>query len=274
MPEQIPFQAPPYSRLAAIYDRAGLSAYARQQAPRYLELAQSLGWAGRRVLDLGCGTGVSAWLLARQGMRVFGLDTSAEMLAQAAVQGQTFVEGGEVVADVYEMPAFLQMDIRHLEVPAGPVDLTLAAGGVLNAMSSLRDLEQVFGRVRGALEDDRLFIFDMLTIGGLAASAAQSDRVIFDNGSDLLLIARSHFSYETQRRTVRYTIFAQQGNLTWGRTDELHAERGYPVQGVVALLERTGFAVLAVLGADLEPFDAQEETSDRAVFIAARQPQA
>lgn len=271
MAEQSPFQVPPYSRLAAVYDRAGLSAYARQQVPRYLALAQSLDWAGRRVLDLGCGTGVSAWLLARQGMRVFGLDASAEMLAQAAAQGQAFAEDSEAVADVYEMPAFLQMDIRHLEVPAGPVDLVLAAGGVLNAMPSLRDLEQVFMRVHDALEDGKLFIFDMHTLWGLAASAAQSDRVIFDNGSDLLLIARSHFSYETQRRTVHYTIFAQQGNLTWGRADEVHVERGYPVQGVVALLERTGFAVLSVLSADLEPFDAQED-SERVVFVAARRP--
>lgn len=272
MAEQTPFQVPPYNRLAAIYDRAGLSAYARQQTPRYLALAQSLDWAGRRVLDLGCGTGVSTWLLARQGMRVFGLDSSAEMLAEAAAYGQALAEGGGAVGEVYETPAFLQMDIRHLETPAGPVDLVLAAGGVLNAMPSLRDLEQVFGRVYNALEDGKLFIFDMRTLWGLAASAAQSDRVIFDNGSDLLLIARNHFSYETQRSTVHYTIFAQQGNLTWGRADEVHVERGYPVQGVVALLDRAGFSVLAVLTADLEPFDAQEETSDRAVFVAARQP--
>jgi hypothetical protein len=204
-------------------------------------------------------------------MRVFGLDTSAEMLAQAAAQGQTFAEDGQAVTEVYETPAFLQMDIRHLETPAGPVDLALAAGGVLNAMPSLRDLEQVFVRVHGALQDGKLFIFDMRTIRGLAASAAQSDRVIFDNGGDLLLIARSHFSYETQRSTVHYTIFAQQGNLTWGRADEVHVERGFPVQGVVALLERAGFAVLAVLTADLEPFDAQED-SERVVFVAARQP--
>ncbi|MBP8973968.1 MAG: methyltransferase domain-containing protein [Anaerolineae bacterium] len=271
MAEQSLFQVPPYSRLAAIYDRTGLSAYTRQQVPRYLALAHSLDWAGRRVLDLGCGTGVSTWLLARQGMRVFGLDASAEMLAQAAAQSQAFAEDSAAVADVYEMPTFRHMDIRHLEASAGLVDLALAAGGVLNAMPSLHDLEQVFVRVHGALEDGKLFIFDMYTLQGLAASAAQSDRVIFDNGSNLLLIARTHFSYETQRRTVHYTIFAQQSNLTWGRADEVHVERGYPVQGIVALLERAGFAVLAVLRADLEPLDAQED-SERAVFVAARQP--
>ncbi len=272
MAEQSPFHVSPYSRLAAVYDRAGFSAYTSQQVPHYLELIHQLNWAGRRVLDLGCGTGVSTWTLARQGMRVFGLDASAEMLAQAAARGETLTADGQLAAGVYETPVFLRMDIRHLEPPAGLVDLVLAAGGVLNAIPSLRELEQVFQRVYGALEDGKLFVFDVRTIGGLAASVAQGDRVLFDNGSNLLITARSQFSHETQRSTVHYTIFARHDNLAWSRADEVHVERGYPVQGITALLERTGFIVAALLTADLEPFDPLIETSDRVVFVAARQP--
>lgn len=39
--------------------------------------------AGRRVLEVGCGTGRLAAALAERGARVWGLDPSAEMLAEA-----------------------------------------------------------------------------------------------------------------------------------------------------------------------------------------------
>src|SRR5256885_5919839 len=41
---------------------------------------------GRRVLDVGCGTGVLAAALAERGARVWGVDASEEMLAQTVTR--------------------------------------------------------------------------------------------------------------------------------------------------------------------------------------------
>jgi SAM-dependent methyltransferase len=269
MYDQLPFLVPPYFALADVYDHAGFSDYARQSIPRYISYAQSIDWAGRRVLDLGCGTGVTTWYVAQQGYRVVGIDNSAPMLAHAQVRGQMQSEEAQTGSQVFDPPSFVQMDIRQLESPLGEVDMVLAVGGVLNAIQSLRELESTFTLVNKALDEGKLFMFDIRTIRGLAVELGNADTIYYDNSFNLSIIAHSQFSFETLSNTHHYMIFQQQG-MAWQRQDEIHVERGYPTQGVAAILERTGFEVRGILTPDMEPFDAQTDPHGRAVFVAQK----
>lgn len=74
-------EAPDFGRLAEDYDRLRPADAAWQ---RVLEAIWQEGdLAGRRVLDVGCGTGLLAAELAARGAKVWGVDRSAEMLEQA-----------------------------------------------------------------------------------------------------------------------------------------------------------------------------------------------
>ncbi len=64
--------------LAALYDTIHEHA---EDTPFYLDLAAEL--ASRDIVDLGCGTGRLALLLAARGHRVTGVDPSPQMLAVA-----------------------------------------------------------------------------------------------------------------------------------------------------------------------------------------------
>jgi cyclopropane fatty-acyl-phospholipid synthase-like methyltransferase len=266
MSEQLPYEVSAYSMLAEVYDQAGLAEYARQSVRRYLNFALGLDWAGRRVLDIGCGTGVSTWMLAAQGFRAAGIDSSAPMLAQAQQMPADLADGNMVV----DAPTFVQADMRQFESPIGLVDLVLAVGGVMNAISSLRDLEHTFAQVNAALEAGKLFMFDMRTIRGLANNLGDFDTVTYDNQRNLTLIIRNRFSYETLSNTRHYMIWRQQG-LKWDRADEIHIERGYPTQAVAAMLQRTGFDVVAALTPDMEAFDIQDDPHGRVIFVAQKQ---
>lgn len=266
MIEQLPFMVPAYSVLAEVYNQAGLADYARQSVARYVNYALSIDWAGRRVLDVGCGTGLSTWLLAEQGFRAAGVDNSETMLAQAQQPPADLITSDRIV----DPPIFAQGDMRQLASPIEKVDLVLAMGGVMNEIQSLRELEHTFGRINRVLETGKLFIFDMRTIRGLAHDLGDNDSVIYDNGHNLMVVVQNSFSYETLSSTRHYIIYQQQG-LRWNRTDELHVERGYPTQAIVAMLQRTGFTVLATLSPDMGPFDIQQDFSGRAVFVAQQQ---
>lgn len=76
-----------HPRLAAIYD--GLDSD-RGDLDVYLRMAEE--WGARRVLDIGCGTGVFALLLADRGIDVVGVDP-----AQASIDVARAKPGGDRV---------------------------------------------------------------------------------------------------------------------------------------------------------------------------------
>lgn len=76
-----------HPRLAAIYDRLDPD---RSDLDAYLDLAAEFGV--RRVLDIGCGTGVFAHLLAGRGIEVVGVDPAGASLDVAGAK-----PGGERV---------------------------------------------------------------------------------------------------------------------------------------------------------------------------------
>lgn len=73
--------APDFGPLAGSYDR--LRPPDRNWHELLDHLAEAGDLAGRRVLDVGCGTGALAFALAERGSRVWGVDPSEEMLAVA-----------------------------------------------------------------------------------------------------------------------------------------------------------------------------------------------
>lgn len=269
MVEQTPFQVAPYAALAAVYDRSGFADYARNAVLEYINAAQGLDWAGRSVVDLGCGTGITSWMLSERGFRVTGIDASAAMLAQATANAPAQDEGDDVIIAV-SPPQFIQQDIRALNIAAGSADMVMATGSVINELGSLRELQQTFANIAAALDEGRMFVFDVLTIQGLANGIGTRDHVVCDE-PDLTVLARHEFSYETLSNTSRYTIY-QQIEGDWQRHDETHVVRGFPTQGIVALLDRTGMETLALVDPEMRPFDPANDDYGRAVYLARRKP--
>jgi len=248
-----------YDVLAPVYSRLGLADFALATTPRILNHIQRADWLGRRVLDLGCGTGASAHWLASYGYIITGIDREAKMLVAARRPDTSSVH-------------FQQQDIRKLDNSHGVYDLALAFN-VMNELESLNDLKAVFDGVRPLLEAGKLFIFDMHTIQGLTVSADIKDSIVV-NAADLTVLLQNQYDYERQLSSRRYLIFSHEEAAeagTWTRSDATLVLRAFPIQAVAALLQRSGFNNVSVLNLDLTPFEPGTASITRAIFVAKKE---
>lgn len=247
----------PYAVLVGFYETVGMHNFAREITPRLIDYIQQQDWVGRRVLDLGCGTGAAIRWLANRGYATTGVDSSREMVEAAR---RSLATSG--LSLTWE-----NADIRALEARADTADLVIAFD-VLNELASLRDLEQTFAAVLQIMEPGKLLVFDMHTIQGLSDRGRDADQVTYDDG--LLTLIESHdYDHDRQVLHVRYRIFQREGDM-WRRTETRRTLRGYPVQAIITLLQRTGYEVLQPLTLDFAPLDVGVTSADRVLFLARR----
>src|SRR4051812_29486244 len=95
-----------YHEYAPFYDGSGQLRFAVLMGQYLRELLDRHQVIGRRALDVACGTGTLALLLADDGWDVTGLDSSAAMLDQADAKAENMATLGSVT--------FVQGDMREL----------------------------------------------------------------------------------------------------------------------------------------------------------------
>ena len=130
-----------HPRLAQIYDALDPD---RSDLDAYLAIARELG--ARRVLDIGCGTGTFALLLAGNGFDVVGLDPAAASLGVA--RGKP---GAERVH-------WIHGDARAL--PTLSVDLVTMTGNVAQAIADPADWAATLAGSFAALRPGGHLVFE------------------------------------------------------------------------------------------------------------------
>jgi len=104
----------------------------------------------RKVLDLGCGTGGHALILAERGYEVIGVDRSGEMLSQACAKASARN------LDI----RFIQEDIRKFNLGL-TFDVAIAMFAVMSYQITNDDVLNTLCCVRNHLKPGGVFIFDV-----------------------------------------------------------------------------------------------------------------
>lgn len=117
------------------------------------QLLQSYAPDTESILELGCGTGVHAALLAEKGYEVCGVDLSEQMLEQA---NQRLLDLPTQQATKLQ---FLPGDIRTVRVER-KFDAVISLFHVMSYQITNQDLQAAFATAKAHLKPGGVFIFD------------------------------------------------------------------------------------------------------------------
>lgn len=215
-----------------MYDKWQLS-YGREYStlifPRLLATLRTLKVAPSSMVDVACGTGSLALMLAEKGWNVWGIDGSEEMIAQARAK---FTKNGRT-------GSFLVQDMREFELP-DKVSLATSFYDSLNHLTLRREFVQTLRRVSDSLEPRGYFVFDVNNKLCFDTLWRQT-QVIDEPGFTLVL--RNSFNAATHIARSDVTIHLH----TQRESAELYEtvfERWYSDEEIEACLYEAGFEVV------------------------------
>jgi SAM-dependent methyltransferase len=210
--------------------------------------------AGRRLLDVACGTGKSFMPLLERGFEVTACDISPEMVAEARYKA-----GGRAELHV--------ADMRRLPV-LGEFDLITCLDDAINHLLGPDELADALECLRANLAPSGLLVFDVNT---LVAYSEIPDVVVEDD--ERLICWRGKLAELTapgEEAEVVIDVFTHEGDGLWRRSLSRQRHRHHPVEEIWELAERAGLEVAAVVGqrqgAVLDD-ELDERVHHKAVFV-------
>ena len=242
-----------YKNLALSYDRLTNDVDYEATVAFCNEILKREGLRPRTAVDLACGTGSVAEILARQGLEVTGVDLSEEMLTVAM----------EKVMDMEKPPRFVCQPLQELRLPRG-VDLAVCALDSLDYITNPDDCKEAIRRVYKALNPGGIFIFDVNTPEKLRAMDGQ---VFLDEDDDVYCVWRGEFDRDTNICSYGMDLFQRRGNV-WERSFEEHREYAYSREQLTEYLKAAGFTHIRVYADRL--FEEPREGEQRIYFKARK----
>ena len=222
-----------YHALALSYDRLTGDVDYDAVVEFYKQIWSGEGCHPRTAVDLACGTGSVALLLAQEGLRVTGVDLSEEMLTVAQQKAQK----------LSRPPMFVCQSLQSLRLPRG-VDLAVCALDSLDYIINPEDCAEAICRIYRALNPGGVFIFDVNTPEKLRAMDGQ---VFLDEDEDVYCVWRGEFDEKTNICSYGMDLFQRKGNH-WLRSFEEHQEYAYSQEQLTGYLRSAGFTKIRVYG--------------------------
>ncbi len=245
----------PYRWLAQYYDRIFTFHLSWFEEARQCVLGKILPQV-ESACDLACGTGTTALLLARRGIRMFGVDLSPSMCRLARQKARR--SGAPLVV--------LQADMRSFRLPQ-QVDLVTCEFDALNHVPRKADLMRVARSVARALRPGGYFYFD---VNNRRAFERLWKGTVYLELPDVAAVMRAGYDRARDCGWTTLDWFCREGR-SWLRHRERVEQVAWTRTEIRQTLRTAGFDRIAAW--DATPFfkgDARIEPGCRTFYLARK----
>lgn len=239
-----------YYDFAAVYDLLTINV-PYDEIAGYYEKILLKSTSGRRLLDMGCGTGNLTVRLAKKGFDIIGADASSEMLALAA----------EKSADI----RWICQDMTKTDI-GGEVDAVISTLDSINHLESHREIEECFKRAAASLKSGGAFVFDVNTVYKHREILGSNTFVYDVDGA--YCVWQNEFCPEDNGVSIDLDIFFEEEDGSYTRGGESFREIALGQDEMQKLLEKCGFSEIGVY--EYLTFDKPDEKSEKLLFTAKK----
>ncbi|WP_313891782.1 class I SAM-dependent methyltransferase [Psychrobacillus sp.] len=207
----------------------------------------------KKLVDVGCGTGVLSVQFAKDGFDVTGLDLSESMLTMAqkrSIENDTSIS--LICQSMTEIDGIANMDVAVIAIDS------------LNYLETLEDVEQTFHHVYESLVDGGQLFFDVHSLYKMD--------VIYPDGPFTYEDEDVTYIWHTEQGDVAHSIyhditfFVRDESGYYEKFEETHFQRTFPLETYTDLLEKVGFSTISV---STSVFEEQPEDEVERYFIHA-----
>lgn len=239
-----------YSDFADAYDALTFNVPYDEIADYYINIVSSLT-DGKRLLDMGCGTGSLTVRLARRGFDVIGQDASCEMLSYAAEKS------GEV--------QWICQRMEETEL-GEEMDVIVSTLDSINHLPDKRAAERCFKKAAENLKAGGAFVFDVNTVYK-HKEVLGSNTFVYDVDG-VYCVWQNSFDSSGNGVDIELDLFFEEDDGTYTRGGESFREVAFTEEELAEMLTAAGFEVVNVW--EYLTFNEPNERSEKLLFAARK----
>ncbi|MBQ4129619.1 MAG: class I SAM-dependent methyltransferase [Ruminococcus sp.] len=242
-----------YNSFSEYYDALMQNVGYKERCRYILEVFKRLDHDMGLSLDLACGTGSLTVELKKQGVDIYGVDASYEMLSYArekAVENELDI-------------LFLCQKMQSLDL-YGTIDTCICTLDSINHLIKEKDVQKTFDRVSLFMNKGGYFLFDVNTV--YKHSEILCDNTFVYDTDDVFCVWQNSLK-ENNVVDIELDFFEREGNVYY-RSNESFSERAYTDEELTTMLEKASFEVVARYG-DMT-FEMPKDDEQRVIYIAKK----